>query len=103
VTRAGSIVIALFALLGAAVAASAAETRPPVTAVMIMNIVAAPLDARRHSYDAGLKDPAPVAASDASAGELLADGSVRYGRTIVTVRNPCPPAEHLDLSRLGRR
>ena len=90
-------------LLGTAAVASAQEAKPPVSAVMIMNIVAAPVDARRHGYDAAIKDPAPVAASDAMAGEVLADGSVRYGRAVVTVRNPCPPSEHLDFPRPGRR
>ena len=95
--------LVLLALLGAAGVASAQETKPPVSAVMIMTIVAAPVDVRRHGYDAAIKDPSPVAASDALAGEVLADGSVRYGRTVVTVRNPCPPSEHLDFPRPGRR
>jgi hypothetical protein len=99
VIRLGSAVFVLLALLGATGVASAQESKPPVSAVMIMTIVAAPVDARRHGYDAAIKDPSPVAASDALAGEVLADGSVRYGRTIVTVRNPCPPSEHLP----GRR
>jgi hypothetical protein len=25
---------------------------------------------------------------------VLPDGSVRYGKTIITVKNPCPPGTH---------
>jgi hypothetical protein len=99
--RSAPVAVSVFTLLLAATVVSAEEAKPPVNAITIMSIVAAPVDVRRHGYDALLKDPAPVAASDSMTGELLADGSVRYGRTVITVRNPCPPSEHLLLP--GRR
>ena len=83
--------------------AAADEAKTPLSAAMILSIVAAPVDTRFSAYDAGLKErvgPVPAAAT----GEVLADGSVRYGRTVITVRNPCPPSEHFDLPMLpGRR
>ena len=91
-------------LAGGAAIATADEAKTPLSAAMILSIVAAPVDTRISAYDAGLKERlAPV--PDAATGEVLADGSVRYGRTIITVRNPCPPGEHIDLSPMlpGRR
>lgn len=94
--RLGPIVASVAALLATQVGVAAAqESKAPVTASMILSIVAAPVDIRKSAYDAGLKEPAPAARSDET-GEVLADGSVRYGRAVITVRNPCPPGEHLD-------
>ena len=100
------IVVALAALWGFGVGVAAAqETKLPVSASVIMSIIAAPVDVRKSAYDAGLKDPAPPSRTDETAGEVLPDGSVRYGKTVITVRNPCPPGEHFDLPapRPGRR
>ena len=82
---------------------AADEAKTPLSAAMILSIVAAPVDTRISAYDAGLKERrAPM--YDATPGEIFADGSVRYGRTIITVRNPCPPGEHLEVPMLpGRR
>ena len=77
-------------LLGAAGVASADEAKTPISAAMILNIVAAPVDSRTSAFDEALKRPAP-ASPDSNAGEVLPDGSVRYGRTVITVKNPCPP------------
>jgi hypothetical protein len=88
---------ALLVLLGAGVVPAVAdEAKTPLSASMILNMVSAPVSARASAYDAALKDPAAPPAADSSMGEVLPDGSVRYGRTIITVRNPCPPGEHLD-------
>ena len=97
--------IATLVLLAAgAVTAAADEAKSQLSASMILSIVSAPVDARTSAYDAGLKDPVARGSESAAAGEVLADGSVRYGRTVITVRNPCPPAEHLELPTLpGRR
>jgi len=94
----------ILTLLAAGVAtAHADEAKAQLSAATILNIVRAPVDTRAGAYDAGLKDPG-TRAPESSAGEVLPDGSVRYGRTIVTVRNPCPPGEHFDLPPLpGRR
>jgi hypothetical protein len=79
-------------LLGAASVAAADEAKTPISAAMILNIVSAPSveRSRASAFDEALKRPAPVA-SDSSEGEVLPDGSVRYGRTVITVKNPCPP------------
>ena len=86
----------------AAVTACADEAKTPLSASIILNIVSAPVPARMNAYDAGLKDPG-APATESGAGEVLSDGSVRYGRAVVTVRNPCPPGEHLEIPLPGRR
>ena len=89
-------VIALVAVSAAGVVPAVAdEAKTPLSASMILSIVSSPVSARTNAYDAGLKDPA-AAVPNSTTGEVLADGSVRYGRTIITVRNPCPPGEHLE-------
>jgi len=104
VLRAFFLATSTILLLGASAATAAAdEAKTPVSAAMILNIVSAPVSTRTSAYDAGLKDPL-ARAPEGTLGEVLPDGSVRYGRAIVTVRNPCPPSEHLDLPPLpGRR
>jgi hypothetical protein len=77
-------------VLAASGAAAADEAKTPVSAAMILSIVAAPVDTRTSAFDEALRRPAPPAA-DSSQGEILPDGSVRYGKAIVTVKNPCPP------------
>jgi hypothetical protein len=90
-------------LLVAAVGiAHADEAKTPVSAMMILDIVSAPVQGRTSAFDESLKRPAPPAA-DSGGGEVLADGSVRYGRTVVTVKNPCPPGEHYEPPLPGRR
>lgn len=79
--------VAVLPLAAAPVAAEEAKT--PVTAGMMLNILSAPSESRANAYDASLKDEGPAPRS--SAGEMLPDGSVRYGRVTVTVKNPCPP------------
>ena len=102
-----AVVFAGMIVAAGAGAAAADEPKPAMSASFIMTIVAAPVDVTKNAYDAGLKDPSPVASrTDAtSGGEVLPDGSVRYGRTVITVKNPCPPGEHVELPppRLGRR
>ena len=81
---------------GLALPAGAEELKTPISASMFMKITA-PVESRTSAYDAALRDPkafAKPAETGFGDGEVLPDGSVRYGRTIVTVRNPCPPGEH---------
>ena len=85
--------LVLVLALGAAGVASADEAKTPVSAAMILSIVSAPSESRTSAFDEALKRPAP-AAPDSSVGEVLPDGSVRYGRTVITVKNPCPPGTH---------
>jgi hypothetical protein len=83
----GAIALLVVAAVGVA---GADEAKTPVSASLILNIVGAPVETRTSAFDEALKRPAPPA-PDSTTGEVLPDGSVRYGRTIVTVRNPCPP------------
>ena len=76
--------------LAAASVASADEAKTPVNAAMILSIVSSPVESRASAFDESLRQPAPPT-TDSSAGEILPDGSVKYGRAVVTVRNPCPP------------
>ncbi|MBI1735675.1 MAG: hypothetical protein HYR51_10910 [Candidatus Rokubacteria bacterium] len=76
----------------AATPAAADEAKTAITAPMIMNLLAQPMEAREAAYDDSLRarDTAGEAAPSAI-GEILDDGTVRYGRTTITVKNPCPP------------
>lgn len=92
--------------LGASSVASADEAKTAISAAMILNIVAAPTESRTSAFDEALRRPPPPVA-DSTAGEVLPDGSVRYGRAVVTVKNPCPPGtDHWEppvLPGRGRR
>jgi hypothetical protein len=106
VPRAAILVVSLTVVLVASVAPAVAdEAKTPLSAAMILSIVSSPVDTRTSAFDAGLKDSAARPSDGATTGEvLLADGSVRYGRTVITVRNPCPPGEHFEVPMLpGRR
>lgn len=92
---------------GLVLPARAEETKTPISATMFLKMTA-PTESRASAYDAALKDPnayAKPAETGFGDGEVLPDGSVRYGRTTVTVRNPCPPSEHalMPPSLPGRR
>ena len=94
--------IGFAAVLVTAGVACADEAKTPINAAMILNIVSAPVDSSRTALDEALRQPSPAKLE--RGGEVLADGSVRYGRTIITVRNPCPPSEHYEpLFLPGRR
>jgi len=81
--------VALGALALAATPAAADEVKTPVSAGMMLNILSAPSAVRADAFDASLKDEGPAPRS--SEGEVQPDGSVRYGKVTVSVRNPCPP------------
>jgi hypothetical protein len=70
--------------------AYADEAKTPIRASMFLNMTAPRIDSREAAYDQTLKgeDPRPKSPNEP---EVLPDGSVRYGKTTVTVRNPCPP------------
>jgi len=82
------VLISLAAVGLGASAAGADEAKARVTASMLLNMLA-PMEPRGSAFDQALKEggPEPLAQD----GEILADGSVRYGRVVVTVKNPCPP------------
>ena len=83
--------------------ASADEAKTSISAGMLLNILAPRIEGRDAAYDRALKESAP--APRPRDGEVLPDGSVRYGNTTVTVRNPCPPGTaHFEPPPLpGRR
>ncbi len=103
--------IALGVVLGlgvGAVGAAADEAKTPVSASMLLNIMAMPAEPRASAYDRTIMDPAPAPRSPWE-GVAQPDGSVRYGSgpgsVTVTVRNPCPPGSlHYEPPPLpGRR
>ena len=96
-------VAGLGALVLAATPVVADEAKTPVSAGMMLNILTAPSAVRMNAFDASLKDEGPAPRS--SGGEVQPDGSVRYGKVTVTVRNPCPPGtDHYEPPPLpGRR
>lgn len=77
-------------MMAAAHAASAEEAKAPVSAAMILNMMTQPVESREAAFEQSLRDGGAAPASP-GAGEVLPDGSVRYGRMTVTVKNPCPP------------
>ena len=82
--------------------AGADEAKAQLSASMLLSILA-PVEPRGSAFDRALKDggPEPLPPD----GEVQPDGSVRYGRVVVTVKNPCPPGTaHYEPSPLpGRR
>jgi hypothetical protein len=94
VRTATTVVIGVLLVLGArAPAASADEAKTPVSASIILNIFAQPVEPRVSAFDQALREDGPPRRT----GECDAqpDGSVRCGAgegaVSVTVRNPCPP------------
>ena len=86
----GRLALAAALVLAASGTALADEAKTPVSAELILTIVGSPVQSRTSAFDESLKRPTPPVA-DSTAGEVLPDGSVRYGRAVVTVKNPCPP------------
>ena len=76
---------------------AAEEVRQQLNAPMILNLLARPLESPEAAFNKELKNYAGVSATRGDEGEVLADGSVRYGRgaksVTVTIRNPCPPGD----------
>ncbi len=85
------VTVVAVALLAAAPAAPAAaeEAKTAVSASMLLSIMAAPTESRQAAYDRSLTEDGPPPAGPL--GVVQPDGSVRYGRVTVTVKNPCPP------------
>ena len=82
---------------------AADEAKAPVSASMFLSIMSAPIEGRDMAFDRSLKEAGPAARP--SLTEILPDGSIKMDRTIITVRNPCPPGMmHYDPPPLpGRR
>ena len=98
------VVVTGLVMLGLTVAtAGAEELKTPISASMFLNMTTR-TEPRDVAYDEALKDKrVPGARPDE--GVVQPDGSVRYGKTTLVVRNPCPPGEfHYDPPPLpGRR
>ncbi|HEV8615856.1 MAG TPA: hypothetical protein VGU22_10220 [Methylomirabilota bacterium] len=87
----------------AATTAGAEELKTPISASMFLNMTSR-TEPREFAYDEALKDKRPPALRS-DEGVVQPDGSVRYGKTTIVVRNPCPPGElHYEPPPLpGRR
>ena len=77
------------AVVASAGIAGADEAKTPINGAMLLNILAPSAESRDAAFDRAMKEPGPAAKRPE--GEVLADGSVRYGSVTMTVRNPCPP------------
>jgi hypothetical protein len=88
--------------LGAA-PARADEAKTAVSASMLFRITNTPIEAREVAFDRSLKEAGP--APRPPLAEVLADGSLKVDRAVITVRNPCPPGTtHYEPGPLpGRR
>ena len=89
-----AVVLTAWAML-AAVPAGADEMKTPIGAALMLELTAPRLDARADAFDAALREPGPAPRGVPEA-EVLPDGSVRYGKVTVSVRNPCPPGSFHD-------
>jgi len=85
--------------LAAAGPAAAEEVRQQLNAPMILNLLARPIEPPDVAFNKSLKrDVGAPAAERADGGQVMPDGSVRYGRAngnnvSVMIRNPCPPGD----------
>ena len=82
-----------FALMGGWPAmARADEAKAPINAALLLNMLApSTTESRDAAFDRAMKEPGPGPRSSLLEGQVQPDGSVRYGSTVITVRNPCPP------------
>jgi hypothetical protein len=97
-TTAIAAVAAVAGALGtAAVPAGAEQARQPPNAPMILNLLSRPLESPEVAFNKELRNDIAAPAAKNSDTEVLADGSVRYGKNgksvTVTIRNPCPPGD----------
>ena len=84
--------VALVLAGGWAGAALADEAKAPISAALLLNNVLAPMaESRDAAFDRAMKEPSPSPRTGFPEGQVQSDGSVRYGSTVITVRNPCPP------------
>jgi hypothetical protein len=70
------------------------EAKSPISASMLLSVVAPVTESRDAAFDRAMKEPGPPARRPD--GEIQPDGSVRYGSVTITVRNPCPPGTHYE-------
>jgi hypothetical protein len=95
--------IGVAALAGAVAPAQAGEpggTAAIDPALLITNVLRQPVDhqQRQAAFDEALRQAGPAPLNRAYGGEVQPDGSVRYGNvTVSSLKNPCPPGEHVEL------
>ena len=82
--------------------AAAEEAKAPITAATILNMFARPVESREAAFDQALREDGPKAPGAATA-EIVGEGTVRYGRATITVKNPCPPGHDEPKPLPGRR
>jgi hypothetical protein len=87
--RIAACAVALLLVGGWAAPAFADEAKAPISAALLLNVLSAQAESRDAAFDRAMKEPSPRA--PLSEGQVQPDGSVRYGSTVITVRNPCPP------------
>jgi hypothetical protein len=90
------------ALCGFAALSHASDPAASINATLLIdNVLRQPVDhqQRQMAFDESLRRPGPTPANRAAlGGEVLPDGSVRYGDvTVSAIKNPCPPGEHVEL------
>jgi hypothetical protein len=91
-TRIAVVALALAGIGGWAAAARADEAKAPINAALLLNMLAPSMsESRDAAFDRAMKEPGPGSRSGFPEGQVQPDGSVRYGSTVITVRNPCPP------------
>jgi hypothetical protein len=95
-TIAVPLLLALGAVTPAPVAAE--EVRQRLNTPMILEMLQRPVEAPEAAFNAAVKrDASTPRVKRADEPEILADGSMRYGRggnsVTVTIRNPCPPGD----------
>lgn len=84
-------IVALVLAVGWAAAAHADEAKAPISAALLLNMFVPVAESRDAAFDRAMKEPSPIPRSGVTEGQVQSDGSVRYGSTVITVRNPCPP------------
>lgn len=91
-TRIATCAVALLLVGGWAPAARADEAKTPISAALFLNMVSpSTAESRDTAFDRAMKEPSAGSRSGFPEGQVQPDGSVRYGSTVITVRNPCPP------------
>ena len=100
----GLFVLAVLAAIALGVTqAPADEAKAVVKASMLLTITITPVEPREVAFDLSLKEAGP--APRPSLAEMLPGGSVKIDRTVITLRNPCPPgtAHYEPIPLPGRR
>lgn len=88
----------LILLLGAAAPAAAEEFRQGLNAPLILQMLSRPADRPETLLKEGLRRDSELSkVTRPSDGQVMPDGSVRYGTDAasvsVTIKNPCPPGD----------